>query len=83
MMKRLACLCCALPFLAGCASMNPQGRMVETVGPEAVRGMTFAGNVATAAPLAGLAFQHTGDQGALNAALNETARLGRNASGAG
>lgn len=62
--------------LGGCASMNEQGRMVETVGPEQVRGMTFVGNVSTAAPLAGVAFQHASYQGAMNAALNETARLG-------
>lgn len=57
--------------LGGCASMNEQGRMVETVGPEQVRGMTFVGNVSTAAPLAGVAFQHASYQGAMNAALNE------------
>lgn len=75
-MKRFLPVLCGLLLLAGCASMSEQGRMVETVGPEAVRGMTFVGNVATSAPLAGVAFQQASYQGALNAALNETARLG-------
>jgi hypothetical protein len=62
--------------LAGCASMSPQGRRVEVVSAGEVREMTFAGNVATSSPLAGLAFQHVSYQNALNKALNETAALG-------
>jgi len=62
--------------LVGCASMSPQGRLVETVPAEAVRGMTFVGNVTTSSPLAGLAFQHVSYQNAMNMALNQAAALG-------
>jgi hypothetical protein len=67
----------AVLALTGCAAVSSQGRMVEAVHSAGeVAGMRFVGNVATSSPLAGVAFQHSSYQNALNKALNETAALG-------